>query len=192
MKTSEDSAAELEDYRLFQRAIVDRDEAAWAIVVDRYRRLIVSWANRCCALLPSCESAEELADRALACAWVTLSPSQLVSYPTLAALLGYLLHCVTATSIEYSREQLALIHSEAPARPAVDGGPFERAGLEHLNRAAIWRLITEMALSAQEQLILRESLLYALPPRAIQARHPEQFSDVEEVYRIKRNLFKRL
>ena len=40
--------------------------------------------------------------------------------------------------------------------------------------------------------LVRESLLYALPPRAIYARHPDQFANVAVVYRMKCNLFKRL
>jgi hypothetical protein len=41
-------------------------------------------------------------------------------------------------------------------------------------------------------LLVRESLIYALPPRAIYARHPDQLANVALVYRMKRNLFKRL
>jgi hypothetical protein len=70
--------------------------------------------------------------------------------------------------------------------------PPEPAVLERLRRDEIWRQISEAALSDQEQLVLGETLIYALPPRAIQARHPDLFTDVAEIYRIKLGLFQRL
>jgi hypothetical protein len=77
--------------------------------------------------------------------------------------------------------------SEDVVSPAPGQAPPERPP-----QAEGWRLISEAALSHPEQLILYESLVYALPPRAIQARHPDQFSDVAEIYRIKLGLFQRL
>jgi DNA-directed RNA polymerase specialized sigma24 family protein len=189
MKIPEDSAADLEGYQLFQRAIVDRDADAWATIGDRYRRPLVSWANRCCAHMPNCESPEDIADRALARAWATLSPVQFDCYPNLAALLAYLRRCVTATSIDSARAQATLIGIE---QLEAVSAPRGQAVLETLHAAEIWRVISETTVSDQEQLILRASLVYALPPRAILARHPDQFSDVAEVYRIKCTLFKRL
>jgi len=192
MKTPEDSVADLEGYQLFRRAIVDRDADAWATIVVRYRRLLVSWANSCCARMPICEAPEDIADRALARAWVALLPAQFDCYPSLAALLAYLRRCVTATAIDYAREQAAMICVEPLAWLEVASVSPEQTVLEKLNQAEIWRVIAETAMSDYEQLILRESLVYALPPRAIHARHADQFSDVAEVYRVKRNLFKRL
>lgn len=68
----------------------------------------------------------------------------------------------------------------------------EQAVSEKLQQVQIWRQIFEAALSDREQLILRESLVYALPPRSIYARHPDQFANVVEIYRIKLELFHRL
>jgi hypothetical protein len=61
-----------------------------------------------------------------------------------------------------------------------------------LERANLWRLISQIVLNEQEQIVLRESLVSALPPRDIQARHPDRFADVVAVYRTKRNLLNRL
>ena len=69
---------------------------------------------------------------------------------------------------------------------------LEQAVLEQLQQAELWCLILSMAKGEQEQLLVRESLIDALPPREIYARHPDQFANVAMVYRLKRNLFKRL
>jgi hypothetical protein len=56
----------------------------------------------------------------------------------------------------------------------------------------LWRLIVSTTKSAQELLLARTSLIDALPPREIYARHPDQFADITAIYRMKHNLFKRL
>ena len=192
MSTPEDVAADQEGHQLFRQAIVDRNADAWATIADRYRRLLVAWANHCCARMPIYEPPGDIADRALARAWAALSPAQFESFPNLAALLAYLRVCVTATAIDYAREQATMMRTEQLARQEVVSAPFEQSVLQKLHQAELWRLILETTSNAQEQLILRESLVYALPPRQIYARHPDQFADVADVYRVKRNLFKRL
>jgi hypothetical protein len=142
--------------------------------------------------MPINEPPGDIADRALARAWAALSPAQFESFPNLAALLAYLRTCVTATAIDYTREQAAMIRIEQLAWQQAVSAPFEQAVLRKLHQDELWSLIQETAMNDQEQLVLRESLIYALPPRLIYARHPDQFSDVAEVYRTKRNLFKRL
>jgi DNA-directed RNA polymerase specialized sigma24 family protein len=192
MSTSEDVGDDLEGYQLFRQAIVDRNPDAWATIADRYRRLLVAWANHCCARMPIYEPPADIADRALARAWAALAPAQFGSFPNLAALLAYLRTCVTATSIDYAREQADTMRTEQLARQTALSAPLEQSVLRKLHQAELWDLILETTMTDQEQLILRESLVYALPPRLIYACHPDQFADVADVYRIKRNLFKRL
>ena len=192
MSRPEDVAADLEGYQLFRQVIVDRDADAWTAIADRYRRLLVAWANHCCARLPIYEPPGDIADRAFARAWAALSPAQLGSFPNLAALLAYLRTCVTATSIDYAREQAAMFRTEQLAQLEVASAPLEQSVLQNLQRAELWNRVLETAMSDQELLILRESLIYSLPPRLIHSRHPDRFADVADVYRVKRNLYKRL
>jgi hypothetical protein len=58
--------------------------------------------------------------------------------------------------------------------------------------AELWRLIASVAKSDREQLLARESLIYALAPRAIYALHPDQFASVAAIYGMKVDLFKQL
>ena len=64
--------------------------------------------------------------------------------------------------------------------------------LEPSAQAELWNQILLAATSEQELLLVRESLIYALPPRRIYALHPDQFANVAAIYRMKHNLFKRL
>jgi DNA-directed RNA polymerase specialized sigma24 family protein len=178
------------EYELFRQAIVDRDPDAWGAIYARYHSLLVSWAYHSgaqdCLELPS-----DIADRALARAWAALTPDRFAEFPSLAALLSYLRTCVKTTAIDLARAQASSerawqqIDADAPATP-------EQIVLAQLDRDALWQLVIGLANTPSDQITLLESCVYDLPPRAIQARHPELFPNVASVYTTKRNLFNRL
>jgi DNA-directed RNA polymerase specialized sigma24 family protein len=178
-------------YDLFRRAIEQRDADAWADIGRHYRGLLAAWAAQSSARGLITEQPEDIADQAFARAWAALSSAHFSSFPHIASLLAYLRACVRATVIDHARDQAsqqrAVEHIEAPG---VSAAP-EYTVLEDLDRTELWRLILNMTSGLQEQIIVRECLIYALPPRTIQARHPDMFADVMQVYRIKRNLINR-
>jgi len=192
MDRHQDPATDLEGYQLFRQAIVEGDADAWATIADRYRRQMLAWANHCCARLPIHDSPTDIADQALARAWAALSAARFESFPNLAAFMAYLRTCVMATTIDHAREEIARMRNEQLAHIEAVAIPPEQAVLERLQQAELWRLILSTTKNEQEQLLVRESLIDALPPRAICARHPDQFASVAVVYRMKRNIFKRL
>ena len=53
-------------YELFRRAIVERDEEAWAAIYTHYRLLLISWARHASVRAPTVGHYEDIADRALA------------------------------------------------------------------------------------------------------------------------------
>jgi DNA-directed RNA polymerase specialized sigma24 family protein len=178
-------------YDLFRRAIEQRDADAWADIGRHYRGLLAAWAAQSSARNMIAEPPEDLADQAFARAWAALSSAQFSAFPHIASLLAYLRSCVRATVIDHARDQAGQQRAvQSIASAGVSAAP-EQAVLEELDRAELWRLILNMTHSLQEQIIVRECLVYALPPRTIQARHPEIFADVMHVYRVKRNLINR-
>jgi DNA-directed RNA polymerase specialized sigma24 family protein len=179
-----------EEYELFRQAILFREEDAWAAIYARYHSLLVSWAYHSgaqqCMELPS-----DIADRALARAWVALTPDRFAEFPSLASLLSYLRTCVKTTAIDLARSQAASdrawqqIDAGEPATP-------EQIITDKLDRDALWNMVIAQAHTPAEQIALIESCVYGLPPRAIHARHPDRFPTVDSVYTTKRNLFNRL
>ena len=83
---------------------------------------------------------------------------------------------------ELIRRALSSLHADAPPTP-------EQVVLAGLDRAELWGVAGALALSAAERVVLLESFVYALSPHCIQARHPQLFPDVADVYSAKRNLF---
>jgi len=185
------SKQEQEGYELFRRAITQRDAAAWAAIHAHYRPLLAAWAARCGACVQFGEWADDIADQALARAWVALTPARFAAFPTLARLLSYLRTCVTTTVIDSARAR-ATVERGLQQLPSGMAETAEQIVLAALDRATLWRTVLELAATPAERIILVESFAYGLPPRAIQARHPQLFAGVAAVYSAKRNLFARL
>jgi DNA-directed RNA polymerase specialized sigma24 family protein len=182
---------EFESYELFRRAIVQRDSDAWIHLYARYRSLLISWAYRTSASEQIGETCDDIADHAWARAWAALTPERFADFPTLARLLGYLRTCVTTTVIDMIRSRASAERALYSTPSGMDDGP-EHGVLADLDRTALWCIALGLLKNQAERVALIESFAYCLPPRAIQARHPELFSDVIAVYCAKRNLLERL
>jgi DNA-directed RNA polymerase specialized sigma24 family protein len=180
-----------EDYELFRRAIMERDADAWTAIHRRYRALLIAWASRYGSAARLGELPEDIADQAFARAWMALTPQHFATFAGLAQLLAYLRTCVATTVIDGARSQLASerrrqqIHERAVATP-------EQIVVASMAHVELWRMLKAMAQTPAEEVILVESIAYALPPREILARHPQLFCGIADVYSAKRNLFARL
>jgi DNA-directed RNA polymerase specialized sigma24 family protein len=178
-------------YELFQRAIVNRDEDAWAAIGTRYRPLMCVWARRCPSFDASRESCEDIADEALARAWRALTPERFQAFPSLPALLAYLRTCVTSLVSDIARKHQTYDRTCAQL-PDVVMVPLEELIVERLGRGELWDLVNRLMKTDAERLVLYERFVLDLPPRIIQARHPVIFPEVSIVYATLRNLCDRL
>jgi hypothetical protein len=178
-------------YALFRQAIVERDDEAWAAIHVRFRSLLIGWARQASARTPAASHCEDIADRALARAWSALSADQFEQFPSLAALLGYLRACVGAAAIDDARAAATRERTYQKLAPPAVATPEELV-LGALSRAELWRLVNRLLSSDHDRIILIESFVLGLPPRAILERHRDCFANVPEVYGAKRNLLNRL
>lgn len=182
---------EPDSYELFRRAILDRDEEAWATIYERYRSLLMAWAARTTVHAYLHGECAEIADQALARAWAALTPDRFAMFPSLAKLLSYLHACVATTAIDSARAQIVRerlaqrLDASAPATP-------EETVLAAQDRAAFWRTVSALATTPAERVILVDSFVHGLPPREICARHPKIFATAREVSNVKYRLFARL
>jgi DNA-directed RNA polymerase specialized sigma24 family protein len=191
MQAQQSRQSQQDGYELFRRAIVERDEQSWIESAARYRPLLAAWASRCSASAALTESYDDLADQAFARAWSALSPERFASFPTLAALLAYMRACVTTTVIDHARSELSRERIEQSIQAEEVTTP-EQLIMDQFQRQEVWRLAETAVSSEQERVVLRETFVYDLPPRAILRRHPDLFADAHVIYTTKRNLFDRL
>ena len=180
-----------QEYEEFRRAIVDRDETAWATIHTRYRALLINWACRSGAWTQTSEAAADIADQAFSRAWAALTPERFVAFSSVGQLLSYLRACVTTTVIDNARAQASSERVQAVSRPGMAATP-EQIVLDDLGRHELWQIVIELAATSAERIVLVETFAWDLPPRTIQARHPRVFDDVASVYRAKRNVLARL
>ena len=183
--------ADIDGHELFRRAIVDGDEVAWAEGVARYRTLLVSWAKRCALSAAIGEPGDDIADHAFSRAWAALSPDRFDQFPTLASVLAYLRACVTSAVIDCARGQQSA-ERLARALEVDDVASPEQIFVQLAEREELWAIVYGIVQNEQERVILIESFVHGLPPRAILARYPQLFTSAVDVYSAKRNLFERL
>ncbi|MFL5805945.1 MAG: RNA polymerase sigma factor [Roseiflexaceae bacterium] len=180
-----------QEYELFRHAILYRDEDAWAAIHARYRALLIAWTSRCGAQMYTYEGAADLADQALSRAWFALTPERFAAFPTLAKLLSYLHVCVTTTVIDCVRARAAGERLQQALQGAGEATP-EQVILANFDRTALWHMVIGLAETPAERVVLIESFVNGLPPRAILSQHAQLFADIAAVYNAKRNLFARL
>ena len=165
-----------------------------AAIYTHFRQLLISWARHASdasARAPAVDPYEDIADRALARAWSALNAEQFAQFPSLAALLAYLRACVGAAAIDAARAEATRERAyQKLDRPSVTT-PEEQV-LGALSRDELWQLIITLVSNEHERIILIESFVLGLPPRAIWERHQDRFADVPTIYGTKRNLLNRL
>jgi DNA-directed RNA polymerase specialized sigma24 family protein len=178
-------------YELFKRAILLHDGEAWTEISARFRPMLIAWASQRSATGSTDEQADEIADRALARAWVALTPERFGQFPTLAALLAYLRTCVSATAIDSARAQNVRERAYGKLEASSVATP-EQVVLDEIERDELWQAAIGAAAGERERVVLVESFQLELPPREILARHPDLFRDIGDVYLSKRHVLGRL
>ncbi|HEX5689864.1 MAG TPA: hypothetical protein VFX76_07675 [Roseiflexaceae bacterium] len=178
-------------YLLFQQAIVERVADAWVEIIEHFRPLLIAWANTAKARIGVSEQSCDIADEALARAWVALTPERFATIPNVSALMGYLHTCVMATAIDCARRHARFVRLSEDVTTVAIATPDEIV-LQDFVQTEFWRLIKSCIRTEQERVIVTENLLHDIAPRLILRSHPELFCDIADVYRAKRNLFDRL
>jgi hypothetical protein len=157
------------ELELLRRALSGSDIAARVVFAARYRGLVLASVRRQLAFSGVREDEDSLVDRAFHRFWSAAGGAEPNRFPRLAAGLQYLQMCAHSILMDQVRAQRVA---------------HEAHGL--------WQEIVADLQSEHERLVARLSLRDGLSPRQIQQRYPGRYSDVEQVYRIKQDLFARL
>jgi DNA-directed RNA polymerase specialized sigma24 family protein len=181
-------------YELFRRALVERDDAAWAMIFEQYTPLVEHWVRRTGAFTVSGETSDFFVSAAFTRFWRAIPAERFGSFPTLASLLNYLRRCATCVVIDSARA-----HSYADLLPeeAVNWNTQRMAyadeeATEQVSREEFWRLVDGLLTNEAERVIVRCSYLLGMKPGDIFAEWGALFSCVEEVYTLKRGILTRL
>jgi DNA-directed RNA polymerase specialized sigma24 family protein len=186
-----DGAAGLE---LFRRAIAESDHEAWAAVIAVYRGLLVGQAQRQMMRRLVDEDDGFCADRAFQRFWRATRTGRMEGFTDLASILKYLKMCLGSVLLDEARVRRRrnyLSIDDLPTDAPASDDP-SAAVVGHIAGRELWQVVQDELRDEPERVVAHLSFVDGLSPREIRARHPHQFAEVDEVYRLKRNVIDRL
>ncbi|HEV7663638.1 MAG TPA: hypothetical protein VGQ62_08900 [Chloroflexota bacterium] len=181
-------------FEVFARAVVARDDEAWAAIVAQYRGMVLAYVSQHSAAAAIRESDEYWINRAFQRFWTAVGADRFGQFPDLPALLKYLKLCVHSVLMDEVRTRRARTSTslEEVAEAAAPASNTERSVLGALVGEQLWAAVLRHVQDDAEREVAHLSFARDLKPAEIFDRHPQLFDSVADVYRIKRNLIERL
>lgn len=186
-----DLTSNQEGLELFQRAISQCDDEAWSLLIERYQGLVLAWVRN--------HSRHELAYRyhnpeyyvALAFErfWQATARNHALTFTSLEAALSYLKASLNGAILDtlrtYTRPEVPLPEPGAfsPVELASEDSPYEQE---------LWDVIKNLLPTSREQRIAYLLFHCGLKPREIVQFCQDEFPEVREVHRLRRNIVERL
>ena len=175
---------------MLRRAIVQEDEEAWTGVQHCFSGLVRGWLHRhpkrdfACRL----ESEENYVAQTFERFWQATTLTRRVEFMTLAAALLYLRASLNGVILDTQR---------AYARPREvmlpeNGEAWELQAEDTIERGEVWEMLQTMLSDEREKRLAYLLFYCGLKPREIIRFCPQEWSDIREIYRLKRNIMERL
>ncbi|MBA2677526.1 MAG: hypothetical protein H0U76_03910 [Ktedonobacteraceae bacterium] len=183
-------------FELFRRAIMERDEQAWAGLYLLYSNQVNSWILRCIPGTPlEPEDVASLNNAAFAKFAHSLSPEKFPAFASAERVLAYFKLCVRSVVCDEMRRRTYRAQHEEPIEaiekePLIDD-PADGVAAK-LEALEVWQIIFGEVESLAEAVILQQHCLLGRPLRELPQRYPTMFQSVDDVYRVKRNVIERL
>src|SRR2546430_3521905 len=181
---------------LFRRAIVNRDDDAWACIYQQYAPLVLTWITQHQSATPLLgqDGSAPLVNAAFAKLSQALTPAKMENFDSLAALLKYLKMCVHSVVADEVRARQARQYEETlesiEHEPAADD-PADDV-VSTIAAQGLWQVIQEELNGEDERMLIYLAYVQGMKPSEISSQHNRLFPSVEDVYRIKRNVLERL
>ena len=181
---------------LFRRAILDQDDEAWIAIYQQYAPLVLTWITQHprSAMLMGQDGSHSLINAVFAKFAQALTPEKVKNFEVLAALLKYLKLCVHSVIADEARIQQVYQYEDtldALVQEPMGDDPADTV-VSALSTQHIWQVILEELHSEDERAAFYFAYVQGMKPGEIQREHPELFTSVADVYRVKRNVLERL
>lgn len=175
---------------LFRRAVVERNETAWQALHNIFNEQVLAW---CRLATGRTYDADELVAVTWEKFWLNFTPGKLAAACGGPGVLRYLKMCARSAAIDAVRMRgSAFSLDESPIEePDRSPAPSE-ANADHDARARFWAIVNGTLRDDCERVLAHLVYECGLKPAEVQARRPDLFPSVADVYRITRNLLDRL
>ena len=181
-------------FALFERAVAQRDHAAWEAIIGQYRGIVLAYVGQHSASSMVRESDEYWVNRAFQRFWMAVTPERFGRFPDLPALLKYLKMCVHSVLLDEVRARRAASVSSLEELPDTLPEPRDAEGavVGKLAGQQLWQAVHRELQDEPERVVAYLSFARDLKPAEIFERHPALYNGVSDVYRVKRNVIERL
>jgi hypothetical protein len=175
---------------LLRRAIVRGDQEAWAWIQHCFGGLVRGWLRRHPQreIAGRLESEENYVAQAFERFWQATTLSQRVEFNSLTSALQYLHASLNGAILDTLRAYARPGEVSLP-EPGEPGEPYEEDVTES---SEVWEGLQTMLLNEREQQLAYLLFHGGLKPRQIVRFRPQEFGDVQEIYRMRRNMMERL
>jgi DNA-directed RNA polymerase specialized sigma24 family protein len=181
-----------DDYglELLRRAIVQGDQEAWAAVEHCFSGLVYRWLCRHPKRDVACrlESEENYVAQTFERFWQATALSRHIEFNTLAAAMQYLHASLNGVILDtlraYARSREVLL-SEV-------GEAWDLQAEDTSDTSEVWEVLQTMLSDVREKRLAYLLFHCGLKPREIIRFAPQEWSDVREIYRLKRTMMERL
>jgi hypothetical protein len=175
---------------LLRRATFQDNQEAWAWVQHCYGGMVRGWLRRHPQREVACrlESEENYVAQTFERFWQATAFNQQVEFSALAAALQYLRASLNGAILDMLR---------AYARPGEvslpgPGEPGEPLVEDSTDNGEVWEILQMILSNPREQRLAYLLFHCGLKPREIVRFCPQEWSDVQEIYRLRRNIMERL
>ena len=175
---------------LLRRALVQRDHEAWESVQQRFTGMMQRWMHSHPMREMACrhDSQENYIAQAFARFWIATVVHQKVEFRTVASALRYLRASLNAAVLDTLR---------AYARPKEMPLPEHEESSELYtcdqdDAGEVWEVVRSFLPDERDQRVAYLLFHCGLKPREILKHCPREFSDIQEIYRLRRNITERL
>jgi hypothetical protein len=171
---------------LLRRATFQDNQEAWSWVQHCFGGMIRGWLRRHPQRELACrlESEEHYVDQAFERFWQATTIHQRVEFSTLAAALQYLRASLNGAILDILRanERSGDAPLPEPGEPRVE---------DSTDSSEVWESLQAILLNPREQRLAYLLFHCGLGPREIVRFCPQEWSDIQEIYRLRRNMMKR-
>jgi hypothetical protein len=175
---------------LLRCATIQGDQETWSWVQHCFGELVRGWLRRHPKREVACrlESEENYVAQTFERFWQAVALNQRVEFSTLAAALQYLRASLNGAILDTLRAYARPREVSLPG----PGAPGEPSFEDRTDSGELWEILQRVLPSKRDQRLAY--LLYHcnLKPREIVRFCPQEWPDVQEIYRLRRNILERL
>ena len=175
---------------LVRRATLRKDQEAWAWMQHCFGGIVRSWLQGHPSREAACrlESEENYVALAFERFWQATTLTQQVEFGTLVAVLRYLRASLNGAIVDMLRA-----YARPREVPLPESGAKEEPHMQDTNDSSeLWEILQTMLPNMREQRVAYLLFHGGLGPREIVRFCSQEFPDIHEIYRLRRNILERL